>query len=91
MPSITPLVKVTATQSYGAEVVLDGANYDEACKHALAMAAERKMTFLHPFDDFDVIAGQGTIGLEILEQSRTSKPRSSPSAAADSSPASPAR
>ena len=68
MPSITPLVKVTATQSYGAEVVLDGANYDDACKHALAMAAERKMTFLHPFDDFDVIAGQGTIGLEILEQ-----------------------
>jgi threonine dehydratase len=68
MPSITPLVKVTATQSYGAEVVLDGANYDEACKHALAMAAERKMTFLHPFDDFEVIAGQGTIGLEILEQ-----------------------
>jgi len=68
MPSITPLVKVTATQSYGAEVVLDGANYDEACKHALSLAAERKMTFLHPFDDFEVIAGQGTIGLEILEQ-----------------------
>ena len=68
MPSITPLVKVTATQSYGAEVVLDGANYDEACQQALIMAAERKMTFLHPFDDLDVIAGQGTIGLEILEQ-----------------------
>ena len=68
MPSITPLVKVTATQSYGAEVVLDGANYDEACKQALALAAERKMTFLHPFDDLDVIAGQGTIGLELLEQ-----------------------
>jgi threonine dehydratase len=68
MPSITPLVKVTATQNYGAEVVLDGGNYDEACKHALALAAERKMTFLHPFDDLDVIAGQGTIGLELLEQ-----------------------
>jgi threonine dehydratase len=68
MPSITPLVKVTATQSYGAEVVLDGANYDDACKHAMSMAAESKMTFLHPFDDLDVIAGQGTIGLEILEQ-----------------------
>ena len=68
MPSITPLVKVTATQSYGAEVILEGANYDEACEHALAMAAERKMTFLHPFDDFEIIAGQGTIGLEILEQ-----------------------
>lgn len=68
MPSITPLVKVTATQSYGAEVVLDGANYDEACKHAMNLAAERKMTFLHPFDDPEVIAGQGTMGLEILEQ-----------------------
>jgi threonine dehydratase len=68
MPSITPLVKVTATQSYGAEVVLNGDNYDAACKHALELASERKMTFLHPFDDFDVIAGQGTIGLEILEQ-----------------------
>ena len=68
MPAITPLVKVTATQSYGAEVVLYGANYDEACQHALALAAERKMTFLHPFDDLDVIAGQGTIGLELLEQ-----------------------
>ena len=68
MPTITPLVKVTATQSYGAEVILEGANYDEACKLALAMAAERKMTFLHPFDDFEIIAGQGTIGLEILDQ-----------------------
>jgi threonine dehydratase len=68
MPSITPLVKVTATQSYGAEVVLSGANYDEACQNAIALAAERQMTFLHPFDDPDVIAGQGTIGLEILDQ-----------------------
>jgi threonine dehydratase len=68
MPSITPLVKVTATQSYGAEVILDGANYDEACQQALALAAQRKMTFLHPFDDLEVIAGQGTIGLELLEQ-----------------------
>jgi threonine dehydratase len=68
MPSVTPLVKVMATQSYGAEVVLHGANYDEACQHALAQAAERGMTFLHPFDDLAVIAGQGTIGLELLEQ-----------------------
>jgi threonine dehydratase len=60
--------KVTATQSYGAEVVLQGANYDEACQHALALSAERQMTFLHPFDDLAVIAGQGTIGLELLEQ-----------------------
>ncbi len=68
MPSVTPLVKVTATQSYGAEVVLNGANYDEACQHALTLAAERGLTFLHPFDDMEVIAGQGTIGLELLEQ-----------------------
>jgi threonine dehydratase len=68
MPTVTPLVKVTATQNYGAEVILEGSNYDAAYKHALDVAAERKMTFLHPFDDLDVIAGQGTIGLEILEQ-----------------------
>jgi threonine dehydratase len=68
MPTVTPLVKVTATQNYGAEVVIEGANYDEACKVALDMAAARKMTFLHPFDDLEIIAGQGTIGLEILEQ-----------------------
>ncbi len=68
MPSVTPLVKVTATQSYGAEVVLNGANYDEAYQHALTLAAERGLTFLHPFDDMEVIAGQGTIGLELLEQ-----------------------
>ncbi len=61
-------MKVMATQSYGAEVVLHGANYDEACVHALALATERGLTFLHPFDDLDVIAGQGTIGLELLEQ-----------------------
>jgi threonine dehydratase len=68
MPSVTPLVKVTATQNYGAEVILQGANYDEACQHALTIAAERGLTFLHPFDDLEVIAGQGTIGLELLEQ-----------------------
>jgi threonine dehydratase len=68
MPSVTPLVKVTATQNYGAEVVLNGANYDEACQHALMLAQQRGLTFLHPFDDLAVIAGQGTIGLEILEQ-----------------------
>jgi threonine dehydratase len=68
MPSVTPLVKVMATQNYGAEVVIYGANYDEACQRALALADERGLTFLHPFDDLAVIAGQGTIGLEILEQ-----------------------
>jgi len=68
MPSVTPMVKVIATQNYGAEVIVHGANYDEACAHALALAAERGLTFLHPFDDLAVIAGQGTIGLELLEQ-----------------------
>jgi threonine dehydratase len=68
MPTTTPMVKVAATQDYGAEVVLHGANYDEACQHALGLAAERRLTFLHAFDDTAVIAGQGTIGLELLEQ-----------------------
>ena len=68
MPVTTPLVKVTATQDFGATVILHGANYDEACQHALALGAERGMTFVHAFDDIAVIAGQGTIGLELLEQ-----------------------
>jgi len=68
MPVTTPLVKVTATQDFGATVILHGANYDEACQHALALGSERGMTFVHAFDDMAVIAGQGTIGLELLEQ-----------------------
>lgn len=68
MPLMTPLVKVSATSGFGAEVVLHGANYDEACAEALRQGAEEGMTFLHPFDDRAVIAGQGSIGLELLEQ-----------------------
>jgi len=68
MPLITPLVKVSSTMNFGAEVVLHGANYDEACAEAGRLAEEEGMTFLHPFDDDAVIAGQGTIGLELLEQ-----------------------
>jgi threonine dehydratase len=68
MPLMTPLVKVSSTAGYGAEVVLHGANYDEACTEALRQSDAEGMTFLHPFDDPDVIAGQGTIGLELLEQ-----------------------
>ena len=68
MPAATPLVKVAATQDYGAEVILYGASYDEACARALEIAAERGLAFLHPFDDLAVIAGQGTIGLELVEQ-----------------------
>jgi threonine dehydratase len=61
-------VKVTATRGFGAEVVLHGANYDEACAEATRLCAAEGMTFIHPFDDPLVIAGQGTIGLELLEQ-----------------------
>ena len=68
MPLMTPLVKVAATSGYGADVVLHGANYDEACTEAIRQSAADGLTFLHPFDDDEVIAGQGTIGLELLEQ-----------------------
>jgi threonine dehydratase len=68
MPLTTPLIKASATKSYGAEVVLDGANYDEACEEAVRRSEQYGMTFIHPFDDEAVIAGQGTMGLEILEQ-----------------------
>jgi threonine dehydratase len=68
MPQQTPLVKVTATRNFGAEVVLHGANYDEACEEATRICEREGMTFIHPFDDLVVMAGQGTIGLELLEQ-----------------------
>ena len=68
MPQATPLVKVVSTRGFGAEVILHGANYDEACEEALARCLQQGMTFIHPFDDPVVIAGQGTIGLELLEQ-----------------------
>jgi threonine dehydratase len=68
MPLTTPLVKVSATRGYGAEVILYGANYDEACQEALRRCEEQGLTFIHPFDDEAVIAGQGTLGIEMLEQ-----------------------
>jgi len=68
MPLMTPLVKVSSTTNFGAEVILHGANYDEACAEATRLSEEDEMTFLHPFDDDAVIAGQGTIGLELLDQ-----------------------
>jgi threonine dehydratase len=68
MPLMTPLVKISATRGFGADVILHGANYDEACDEALRICALEGMTFLHPFDDHAVINGQGTIGLELLEQ-----------------------
>jgi threonine dehydratase len=68
MPLTTPLIKVSATKSYGAEVILHGANYDDACEEAIRRGQEQHLTFIHPFDDDAVIAGQGTLGLEILQQ-----------------------
>jgi threonine dehydratase len=68
MPLTTPLIKVSATKSYGAEVILHGANYDESCEEALRRSHQFGMTFIHPFDDEIVMAGQGTMGLEILDQ-----------------------
>ena len=68
MPLATPLVKVTATREFGAEVVLHGANYDEACIEATRLCESEGMVFVHPFDDPAVMAGQGTIGLEMMEQ-----------------------
>ena len=68
MPVTTPLVKVSATRGFGADVILHGANYDEACEEALRHCRAEGMTFLHPFDDDAVIAGQGTLGLELLQQ-----------------------
>lgn len=68
MPVMTPLVKVNATRGYGADVILHGNGYDEAYEEACRIAQSEGLTFIHPFDDPDVIAGQGTIGLEILEQ-----------------------
>ncbi len=68
MPKTTPVIKVDAVRHWGAKAVLHGDSFDEAYAHAMELAAERSLTFLHPFDDPDVIAGQGTIGMEILRQ-----------------------
>ncbi len=68
MPVTTPQIKVEAVQNRGAQVVLHGDSYSDAYVHALALAKERKLAFVHPYDDPEVIAGQGTIGMEILRQ-----------------------
>jgi threonine dehydratase len=68
MPRTTPQIKVQAVLDLGGEIDLHGDDYDSACEHALRVAAERGMTFIHPFDDPAVIAGQGTIAMEILRQ-----------------------
>jgi threonine dehydratase len=67
MPRFTPSVKVEGTRSFGAEIVLYGDTLDEARSHALALAQQQQLTFIHPYDDEAVVAGQGTVGLEMLE------------------------
>ncbi len=68
MPTTTPLMKVNRTKGYGAEVVLYGDVYDEACEKAYELAAEHGYTFIHPFDDLRVATGQGTIAMEIFKE-----------------------
>ncbi len=68
MPERAPLVKVTNTRAYGAEVILHGASFDDAQAEAMRLSREEGLTYIHAFDDEAIIAGQGTIGLEILEQ-----------------------
>ena len=68
MPKTTPNIKVDAVRGWGANVVLFGDNYDTAAGHAKQLLEERGLTYIHPFDDPDIIAGQGTVGMEILRQ-----------------------
>lgn len=68
MPTTTPLIKVERTKGYGAEVILHGDVYDEACAYALELAEEKGYTFIHPFDDPVVATGQGTIAMEIVKE-----------------------
>ncbi|HTS55445.1 MAG TPA: threonine ammonia-lyase, biosynthetic [Burkholderiales bacterium] len=68
MPATTPQIKVSAVAARGARVVLAGDSYDDAFSHATALARRQRLTFVHPYDDPDVIAGQGTIGMEILRE-----------------------
>lgn len=68
MPTVTPLIKVNRTKNYGAEVILYGDVYDDACKKAYELAEEHGYTFVHPFDDLDVATGQGSIAMEIIKE-----------------------
>jgi len=70
MPESTPLTKVNGVKLYGAEVILHGANYDEAYAYALEYGTKNQLTFVHPFEDVEVMAGQGTVALEILESAQ---------------------
>jgi threonine dehydratase len=67
MPELSPLIKIESTKRFGAEVVLKGASYDEAYAYACELQKKHGYVFVHPFEDEDIIAGQGTVGLEIFE------------------------
>ena len=68
MPKTTPAIKIDAVKAFGADIVLHGNSYDDACSHALDLAQQQGRVFIHPYDDAEVIAGQGTIAMEILRQ-----------------------
>ncbi|WP_224270970.1 threonine ammonia-lyase [Haloprofundus salinisoli] len=68
VPEVTPAAKIEATRGYGADVVVEGGDYERSYEHALELADEKELAFVHPFDDECVIAGQGTVGLELVEQ-----------------------
>ncbi len=68
MPKTTPRIKIDSVRANGATIVLHGSAYDEACEHAELLAQQRNLVFIHPYDDIDVIAGQGTVAMEILRQ-----------------------
>lgn len=68
MPTITPLIKVNNTKSYGADVILHGDVYDDAYAYAMKLSEEKGYTFVHPFNDLDVVTGQGTIAMEIIKE-----------------------
>ncbi|WP_163360459.1 pyridoxal-phosphate dependent enzyme, partial [Klebsiella aerogenes] len=67
MPKNTPIVKVTQTEHHGADVILEGETFDAAYAHSRKLEAEHGFTFVHPFDDPRIIAGQGTVALEMIE------------------------
>ncbi len=68
MPTTTPLIKVNRTRNYGAQVVLEGDDFDQACAYAYQLAEEKGLTFVHPFNDLAVATGQGTIAMEIIKE-----------------------
>ena len=74
MPCTTPSIKVAAVKKHGAEVILHGDTYDEASQHTQQLAKQQNMTLIHPYDDVEIIAGQGTVGKEIYEQSNDDPP-----------------